>query len=53
MRTHAFSLIALAYLAAIAAAAVTVMLVPGSDPLVRAFWADVVATCVVFGFSKT
>jgi len=51
MRTRAFSVIAMAYAAGLAAAAVTVALVPSESPVVRAFWADVVATCVVFGFS--
>jgi len=36
---------------ALVAAAITVALVPSESALVRAFWADVVATCVVFGFS--
>lgn len=51
MRARAFFLVAMAYLAGLVAAAITVALVPSASPLVRAFWADVVATCVVFGFS--
>ncbi len=51
MRARAFSLVAMAYAAGLVAAAITVALVPSASPLVRAFWADVVATCVVFGFS--
>lgn len=51
MRTRAFSLIALAYAAAFVAAAITVAVVPSESALVRAFWADVVATFVIFGFS--
>jgi steroid 5-alpha reductase family enzyme len=51
MRTRAFSLIALSYVVAFAAAAITVAVLSSESPLVRAFWADVVATCVVFGFS--
>ncbi|MCH7868984.1 MAG: DUF1295 domain-containing protein [Myxococcales bacterium] len=56
MRRHAFSLIAMAYAAGLLAAAVTVFIIdaqaPSTSPIVRALWADVVATCVVFGFSK-
>jgi steroid 5-alpha reductase family enzyme len=51
MRTRAFSVIAMAYAAGLVAAAITVALIPGESPLVRAFWADVVATFVIFGFS--
>ncbi len=51
MRARAFFLVAMAYAAGLVAAAITVALVPSTSPLVRAFWADVVATCVVFGFS--
>ncbi len=51
MRTRAFSLVALSYVVAFAAAAITVAVLSSESPLVRAFWADVVATCVVFGFS--
>ena len=51
MRTRAFSVIAMAYVAGLVAAVITVALVPSESPLVKAFWADVVATCVVFGFS--
>jgi steroid 5-alpha reductase family enzyme len=56
MRTRAFSWIAAAYAAGLVAAAVTVFVVvavaPDQSPIVRALWADVVATCVIFGFSK-
>ncbi len=52
MRSQAFSLIALAYAVAFVAAALTVAIVPSESALWRAFWADIVATCVVFGFSK-
>ncbi|MDP6980835.1 MAG: DUF1295 domain-containing protein [Myxococcota bacterium] len=52
MRSRAFGLIGLAYVAAFFAAALTVAVVPADSALVRAFWADVVATLVVFGFSK-
>ncbi len=51
MRKRALSLIAIAYAAALAAALVTAAVVPADSPLTRALWADVVATCVVFGFS--
>jgi steroid 5-alpha reductase family enzyme len=51
MRKRAFTAIAIAYAAAFVAAAVTVAVVPTESPLMRAFWADVVATCVIFGFS--
>jgi steroid 5-alpha reductase family enzyme len=51
MRKRAFSVIAMAYAAGLFAAAITVALVPAESPLMRAFWADVVATCVIFGFS--
>ena len=51
MRARAFSVIAMAYAAGLVAAAITVALIPGESPLVRAFWADVVATVVIFGFS--
>jgi steroid 5-alpha reductase family enzyme len=53
MRRRAFSLIAMAYGSGLVAAAITVALVPSESPIVRALWADVVATCVIFGFSKT
>jgi steroid 5-alpha reductase family enzyme len=51
MRKRAFTAIAIAYAAAFVAAVITVAVVPTESPLVRAFWADVVATCVIFGFS--
>lgn len=50
-RAAALSRIAIAYAAGVAAAVATALLVPAESPVVRAFWADVVATCVVFGFS--
>jgi steroid 5-alpha reductase family enzyme len=57
MRTRAFSLIAMAYAAGMVAAAITVVgitaVAPDVNPMMRAFWADIVATCVIFGFSKT
>jgi steroid 5-alpha reductase family enzyme len=43
--------VVVAYLAALAAAAATVWLLPAGDPLMATLWADVVATCVVFGAS--
>ena len=52
MRTRAFGSICLAYVAALAAAAVPVSIVPAETALMRAFWADIVATLVIFGFSK-
>ena len=51
MRARAFSLIAMAYAAGLVAAAITVVLVPSTNPIVQALWADVVATCTIFGFS--
>lgn len=51
MRIRAFWVIAIAYAVGLTAAAVTVAVIPTESPLVRAFWADVVATCVIFGFS--
>ena len=51
MRAKAFSVIAMAYLAGLLAATITVVLVPSPSPLMKALWADVVATCVIFGFS--
>lgn len=51
-RSRAFSVVAMSYVAGLAAAAIAVALVPSDSLLVRALWADVVATCVVFGFSR-
>ncbi len=51
MRAKAFSVIAMAYLAGLLAATITVVLVPSPSPLIKALWADVIATCVIFGFS--
>jgi len=50
-RSHALRLVALAYVAALAAGAATLALVPIADPLARTFAADAVATVVIFGFS--
>ncbi|MFT5442527.1 MAG: steroid 5-alpha reductase family enzyme [Myxococcota bacterium] len=52
MRTRAFSLVVLSYIAALAVAAVVVLMLSAETPIVRALWADVAATCVVFGFSR-
>lgn len=51
MRARAFSVVAMAYVVGLFAAVITVALVPSPSPLVRALWADVIATCVIFGFS--
>lgn len=50
-RAASFAYITLAYVVAVAAAYVTVVYFPLSSPLYTAFLGDVVATCVVFGFS--
>jgi steroid 5-alpha reductase family enzyme len=51
MRAKAFSVVGIAYAAAFLAATITVALVSSPSPLIQALWADVVATCVIFGFS--
>ena len=51
VRKSAFLAIAAAYAASFVAAAMVVLLVPSDDPLFLALWADVAATCVIFGFS--
>ena len=51
MRARAFYTVAVAYAAGLTAALVTAWLVPSENPITIALWADVVATCVVFGFS--
>ena len=53
MRARAFALILLAYAAGLLAASLCVAWLPSGTPLARAFWADVVATCVVFAFSRS
>ncbi len=50
-RGRAFGLIVLAYVVAVAAALLTLQLLDAGSVLYRSFIADVVATCVVFGFS--
>jgi steroid 5-alpha reductase family enzyme len=52
-RSSAYTLLALAYVAAGVAAVATGALLSGSEPLRVAFAADVVATVVVFGFSMS
>ena len=49
-RPYSFAMIGLAYLCALFAAGVTVVLLPDLDPLWQAAWADVVATLVIFVF---
>ena len=50
-RAASFGFIVLAYVVAIGAGALTVMYTPLESPIWTAFLADVVATCVIFGFS--
>jgi len=51
MRARASAIVFLAYAAGLVAAALSVAWWSSGTPLLRAFWADVVATCVVFAFS--
>jgi len=50
-RTRAFAWIAVAYAAALAVALAVGLALDTGSPLWTALWADVAATCVVFGFS--
>lgn len=50
-RPRAFALVTLAYLVAVAAGTLVVKALEGRHPITAYFWADIVATVVVFAFS--
>jgi len=50
-RRRALGLVAIAYVLAIAAGWITILLAPLDDPIARTLAADVVATLVIYGFS--
>ena len=50
-RARSFVVCGIAYAVALAVGAATVAALPDQSPIWRAFWGDVAATCVIFGFS--
>jgi len=51
MRARSFAICGVAYGVALAVGVGTALALPDPDPIWRAFWADVAATLVIFGFS--